>query len=380
MDHIYLDYAATTPVAPEVLEAMLPWFHDYFGNPSSTHWYGQKAEGAVESAREVISDILGCTPPEIIFTSGGSEADNLALRGTALARKHRHGATRLLISPLEHDAVIKTARQLTKEFGFSLELLPVDRQGRVNILGLERMLRPDVALVSAIYGNNEIGTINPVSEIARICHASGIPFHTDAVQALGYCPVTIKDGFDLLSAGAHKFYGPKGVGFLYKQKDIDLLPTQTGGAQERNLRAGTQNVPYIVGMAAALKLARENLDNLAGHYIRLRDEVIRQILAKIPGASLTGDPVNRLANHASFIIPGVDGNRLVMALDMAGFCVSSGSACKTGNPEPSEVLLAVGYTPEDARASLRVSVGRSTNMEDVNQLVGAVKRIIGQMR
>lgn len=372
MEHTYFDYAATTPVDPEVLESMLPWFNGEFGNPSSTHWYGQKADAAVENARGEIADILGCSPSEITFTSGGSESDNLALRGTVFAQKRKQGATRILISPVEHDAVLKTARQLEREYRFTVEYIPVLPNGIVDLEKLDHMLTSDVALVSTIYGNNEIGTINPIHNIAMCCKAKGVPFHTDAVQALGYCAITTADEFDLLSAGAHKFYGPKGVGFLYKRQSIELLPMQTGGAQERNIRAGTQNVPYIVGMATALKLSRKRFLEYQALYLGLRDEIIRLITISIPNAILTGDLVSRLSNHASFIFPGVDGNRLVMALDMAGFCVSSGSACKTGNPEPSEVLLALGYSQGNARSSIRITVGRSTTMDDVHKLTDAI--------
>lgn len=380
MEHTYFDYAATTPVDPEVLASMLPWFTSNFGNPSSTHWFGQKAEAAVEDARAEIAGIMGCSPTEIFFTSGGSEADNLALRGTALMRKSMYGASRILITPVEHDAILKTARQLEKEFGFTVDFIPVHQNGMVNLDKLELMLSSNVALVSSIYGNNEIGTINPIKNIAHLCKLKGIPFHTDAVQAMGYCTVTTADGCDMLSAGAHKFYGPKGVGFLYKRKGLELLPTQTGGAQEKNLRAGTQNVPYIVGMATALKLSRKHFTDHQVHFMGLRDEVIRQVMSTIPYASLTGDPVSRLSNHASFLLPGVDGNRLVMALDMAGFCVSSGSACKTGNPEPSTVLLALGYSPADARSSLRITVGRATTKEDVFQVTQAIYKCIGKIQ
>lgn len=380
MNNLYFDYAATTPVDPEVMEAMLPFFNDKFGNPSSTHQYGQKAEGAVEHARELIASLINCSHNEVIFTSGGTEADNMALRGTAFSRKSSVGANRILITPVEHDAILNTAKQLQAHYGFQIEYIPVDKAGMVDFSAFARMLDINVAIVSVIYGNNEIGTINPVNELGSLCHEYGIPFHTDAVQAMGYCPISVNKEVDMISAGAHKFYGPKGVGFLYKNNSVKLLPTQTGGGQERGSRAGTHNVPYIVGMAIALQKARANQEKYHKHYLTLRKNIINRILFEIPDVILTGSGEERLSNHASFVISGVDGNDLVMILDRAGFACSSGSACKTGNPEPSEVLLALGYSTALAKGSLRITVGRDTRMEDVDLLIPAVADAIRKAR
>ena len=380
MNSLYFDYAATTPVDPEVMEAMLPYFKDTFGNPSSTHQYGQKAEGAVEHARELIASLINCSHNEVVFTSGGTEADNMALRGAAFSRKSSTGANRILITPVEHDAILNTAKQLQANYGFQIEYIPVDKVGKVDISTFSTMLDSNVAIVSVIYGNNEIGTINPVTEIGGLCHEYGIPFHTDAVQAMGYCSITAKNEVDMISAGAHKFYGPKGVGFLYKSNSIKVLPTQTGGGQERGNRAGTHNVPYIVGMAIALQKARINQEKYREHYQNLRNEIINRILIEVPDVILTGSQEERLSNHASFVFTGVDGNELVMMLDMAGVACSSGSACKTGNPEPSEVLLALGYSAALAKGSLRITVGRDTRKEDVDLLIPAVAEAVRKAR
>jgi cysteine desulfurase len=379
MNNVYLDFAATTPVDPEVLDAMLPYFTEQFGNPSSIHEHGRKAEAAVEEARSIIADLMSCDPSEIIFTSGGSESDNLALRGTALQRRQEVGANRIVISPVEHDAVQKTAKQLRDLYNFQLDFIPVDGDGKVIICEFEKMIDRGIAVVSVIYGNNEIGTVNPIDEIGQICKYHGIPFHTDAVQAMGYIDIKASNFVSLLSAGAHKFYGPKGVGFLYKKKPLRLYSTQTGGAQESGLRAGTHNVPYIVGMAKALQITRTHQADYSKHYMLLRNLLIAGVTKSIPTAMLTGSREDRLSNHSSFVFSGVDGNDLVMVLDLEGFSCSSGSACKTGNPEPSEVLLAIGMDPILAKGSLRVTVGRTTTVDQVNQLVNTLPGIISRL-
>lgn len=380
MENIYLDYAASTPVDPEVLEIMLPYFTGNFGNPSSVHRHGQKAEAAVENAREKIAEALSCEPREIFFTSGGSEADNLAIRGTALARRDDAQADRILITAVEHEAVTKTAKQLCALFGFRLEYIPIDHDGKVILPKLEKMLAKDIAIVSTIYGNNEIGTINPIDEIGALCMDHGIPFHTDAVQAMGYMGISSNENFSLLSAGGHKFYGPKGVGFLFIKKGLRVFPSQTGGSQEYGMRAGTHNVPYIVGMAAALEKTRLRMNENTQHYSRLRDRIISGVIQSIPGASLTGSATERLCNHASFVIQGVDGNDLAMALDLEGFSCSSGSACKTGNPEPSEVLLAIGLSKELAKGSLRVTVGRNTTDDEISKFFEHLPGVVDRVR
>ena len=380
-NQIYLDYAATTPLDPRVAHAMQPYFSEEFGNPSSVHGYGQRAEAALEEARQRLAERLNAQPEEIIFTSGGTESDNLALRGVALAARQDRGAAHLLISPVEHDAVAKTGGQLAEHFGFSLELLPVDEFGMVPPSEVAHRLRPETALVSVILGNNEIGTINPIGEIAAICRERGIPLHSDAVQSGAYLDLDVgKLGVDLLSMGAHKFYGPKGVGVLYVRRGTPLLPIQTGGNHEAGRRGGTPNVAYIVGMATAFELAQSELKVRTSRLSNLRDQLIAGVLAAIPDAKLSGHPTQRLANHASFVFKGVDGNALLMLLDDAGFACSSGSACKTGDPEPSKVLLALGLTPEWALGSLRVTLGIHTTNEDATAFLNALPQLVQRAR
>ena len=380
-NQIYFDYAATTPLDPRVAHAMQPYFSEEFGNPSSVHGYGQRAEAALEEARQRLAVRLNAQPEEIIFTSGGTESDNLALRGVALAARQDRGAAHLLISPVEHDAVAKTGGQLAEHFGFSLELLPVDEFGMVPPSEVAHRLRPETALVSVILGNNEIGTINPIGEIAAICRERGIPLHSDAVQSGAYLDLDVeKLGVDLLSIGAHKFYGPKGVGVLYVRRGTPLLPVQTGGNHEAGRRGGTPNVAYIVGMATAFELAQSELKVRTSRLSNLRDQLIAGVLAAIPDAKLSGHPTQRLANHASFVFKGVDGNALLMLLDDAGFACSSGSACKTGDPEPSKVLLALGLTPEWALGSLRVTLGIHTTNEDATAFLNALPQLVQRAR
>jgi len=377
----YLDYAATTPVDSRVLEAMLPYFQQSFGNPSSVHTYGQKAEAALEEAREVVARHLNCIPEEVIFTSCGSESDNLAIRGVSFAALQQRGARHLLVSPVEHPAVAKTARQLANYYGFDVEWLPVDEFGRVNPNEVAKRLRSNTALVSVIYANNEIGTVNPIAQIGSICRNHGIPFHTDAVQAGAYLSMDVAElNVDLMSIGAHKFYGPKGVGALYVRKGITLLPSQTGGEQEFGLRAGTHNIPYIVGLAKAFDIAQVEKEERSDRVLPLRIQLIGRILEEIPYSQLTGHPVQRLPNHASFVFKGVDGNALLMALDVAGYACSSGSACKTGDPEPSDVLMALGLPREWALGSLRVTVGNQTTADEIKAFLDILPEIIARMR
>ncbi len=378
---IYLDYAATTPVDERVMQLMLPYFSESFGNPSSIHWFGQIAEAALENARVTVAELMHCLPEEIIFTSCGTESDNLALRGSAFFARQSRGANHLLISPVEHHAVSKTAEQLARVHGFELEYLPVNSQGQTTVEDVAAFLRPDTASVSVIYANNEIGTINPITEIGELCRSKGIIFHTDAVQAAGYLTMDVKSlNTDLISIGAHKFYGPKGIGALYVRKGLPILPSQTGGGQEYGFRAGTQNVPYIVGMAEALRLAQTEKQTRISSLKPLRDHLIGTILEEIPNTQLTGHPEDRLPNHASFIFKGIDGNALLMMLDLEGFACSSGSACKTGNPEPSDVLTSVGFTREWALGSLRVTLGMYTSPAEIEQFLTILPRVISKMR
>ena len=380
-DRIYLDYAATTPVDPRVQEAMSPYFADIFGNSSSIHFFGQRAEAALENARTTVADCLHCSPQEIIFTSGGTESDNLALRGTAFAMRQKTGADKILISPVEHHAVSRTAEQLRDEFGFSLEYLEVDQFGTVEPGEVLKRINHRTALVSVIYANNEIGTINPVEEISAVCAKNAIPFHTDAVQAAAHLPINFTaNQTSLMAIGAHKFYGPKGVGALYVRKGTPIIPTLTGGGHEFGLRSGTPNIPYIVGLSTAFQLAQAKVDQRRQHVLPMRDRIIGTILEEIPDVRLTGHPTSRLPNHASFVFKDVDGNELLMLLDVAGFACSSGSACKTGNPEPSDVLTSIGLTRDWALGSLRVTLGLGTTPEQVDGFLKVLPGLVNRCR
>ena len=378
---IYLDYSATTPVDSRVVEAMSPFFNVSFGNPSSVHRFGQIAEAAIDSSRESVARVLHCAPDEIVFTSCGSESDNLAIRGAAYAMREKTGAKWILASRAEHPAVTKTLEHLGKYDGFLIEWLDVDERGMVTPETVAKTICGDTAIVSVMYANNEIGTINPIKEIAEICRANNILFHTDAVQAAAYLPVDVNElGVDMMSLGAHKFYGPKGVGALYVRKGTPLVPHLTGGGQEFNLRAGTQNVPYIVGFAEALRLTHEEREQRVAHVQPLRDRIIGAVLESIPDSQLTGDMQSRLPHHASFVFKDVDGNLLLTLLDSAGFACSSGSACKTGNPDPSEVMNAIGLSREWGLGSLRVTLGKDSLPEHVESFLTALPTLVEKAR
>lgn len=379
-DPVYFDYAASTPVDERVLAEMLPYFSARFGNPSSIHRFGQLAEAALEDSRERIAEAFHCEPDEVIFTSGGTESDNLAVRGAARSERARRGAAHILTTPVEHPAVLNVCRQLGDFEGFEIGLLPVDSQGRVDPSAVKDSIRPDTALVSIIHANNEIGTVNPIAEIAAVCRDRQVPFHTDAVQAAAHLPLDfLETGADLVSIGGHKLYGPKGVGALLCRRGVHLRPVQRGGSQESDRRAGTENVPSIVGLARAVQLVRGDLPSQTSRLRALRDRIVHHV-TRIPGARLTGDPDNRLPNHASFVIEGIEANRLLAALDLAGFACSSGSACKTGNPEPSSVLLAIGVPPALALGSLRITVGRPTTEAEVDSFLAALPIVISSLR
>jgi len=378
---IYLDYAATTPLEPRVLEVMLPFFNVAFGNPSSAHYYGREAEAAIDSARGTVANALNCNIDEIVFTSCGTESDNLALRGVVFATRMKRNANHVLISPVEHHAVSHTAIQLAELHGIDIEFLPVDQYGRVDPTDVQKRLRSDTAIVSIIYGNNEIGTINPIKEIGEICREKQIPFHTDAVQAGSFLSLDVRKlNVDLLSIGAHKFYGPKGIGGLYISKGTSIMPEITGGNQEFGLRAGTHNVPYIVGLAEALSLAQKGCEIHLKKIINMRNGLIEAVLENIPDCQLTGHPTERLPNHASFVFEGVDGNKLLMMLDVEGFACSSGSACKTGDPKPSSVLLAMGFPSQVALGSLRVTLGINTTEEHISRFANVLPKLVQQNR
>jgi cysteine desulfurase len=377
----YLDYAASTPVDSKVMDAMIPYFTEEYGNSSSVHIWGQRADNAIEDSRESIARIIGCKSREIVFTSCGSESDNLAIRGVAYAARELRDAKHILVTPVEHHAILNTAGDLAQHHGFEVELVPVDSQGSVSPDDLATRIREDTALVSIIYANNEIGTINDISKLGEICQSRGVPLHTDAVQAASQlnCDVDALQ-VDLLSLGAHKFYGPKGVGALYIRSGTNIYSTQTGGSQEYGLRAGTPNTPLIVGMAVALEMTSMSRIEYNQKYAKLRDRLLTTTPDLIPDTRISGHPTNRLPNHASFIFRGVDGNQLLAALDAAGFGCSSGSACKTGDPTASDVLIAIGLTDDWALGSLRVTVGRGTSNEDIDRFLDVIPNTVKRLR
>ncbi len=377
---VYLDHSASTPVDPRVLETMMPYFSEVYGNPTSAHRYGRDAERAIEGARESVAALLNCQPAEIIFTGGGSESDNLAIRGAAWWARTYNAPTRLITSPVEHSAVSATMRQMSALMGFDSVVAPVDRYGLVDASAFRHACARGGAIASIIYANNELGSVNDLPALADIARAGDILFHTDAVQAGGQLTLDVKLlGVDMLSLSAHKFYGPKGVGILYLRNGVELAPSLTGGGHEHGRRAGTQNTPFIIGLARALELAyQENAERLA-HFRRMRDRLIDAVLGRIPDAQLSGHPSRRLPSHASFILPGIDANALLMHLDMNGVAASSGSACMTGNPEPSEILLAAGYTAEEAKSGLRLSVGAHTTEADIDYAVDVIVNAVAKL-
>jgi len=376
---VYLDYSATTPTDPRVLDAMMPYFTEAYGNALSIHGYGRKAETAVEDARETIARIFNCKPNEIIFTSGGSESDNLAIRGAALSR--RDEGKHLITTPVEHSAVSRTIQQMVDLMGFSHTVLPVDAYGMVDLDVFTSAITPETTVASVIYANNEVGSINPIRALADAAHAQGVLLHTDAVQAAGQLTLDVEQiGVDMVSISAHKFYGPKGVGALYCRDGVDLIAHNAGGSHEAYRRAGTHNTPGIVGMAKALELAYAENEQRLAHYHHLRGMLMDGILNGIPGTQLTGHPEQRLPSHASFVFDGIDSNQLLMHLDMKGIAVSSASACKTGNPEPSGVLLAIGYDRELAASSLRISVGQNTTEDDIAYTIDTMASVVETLR
>lgn len=377
---IYLDYSASTPVDPRVLEAMMPYFSEVYGNPSSVHRYGRAAERAVEDSRETVAAILNCRPREIIFTSGGSESDNLALRGAAWRARQQGRPAKMITSPVEHSAVTSTVQQMGALMDFETEIVPVDRYGLIDLEAFGAACRGGGAVASVIYANNELGSVNDLPALSRIVRSNDILLHTDAVQAGGQLSLDVEQlGVDMLSLSAHKFYGPKGVGILYLRDGIDLAAAQTGGGHEAGRRAGTHNTPFIVGLATALQLAHDEQAERNARFRRQRDRIIEAVLQRLPTAELSGHPVKRLPSHASFVLNGIDANALLMHLDMHGVAVSSGSACMTGNPEPAETLLAAGYTAEQAKGGLRLSVGLGTTDDDIDYALDVLVDAVGKL-
>ncbi|MBC7264618.1 MAG: cysteine desulfurase NifS [Chloroflexi bacterium] len=376
---IYMDHAATTPVDPRVVEAMLPYFTQKYGNASSIYALGREAHAAMEEARSRIAAILNADPKEIIFTSCGTESDNLAIRGVAWANRDK--GNHIISSPIEHHAVGHTLEQLHKLWGYEITYVPVDRYGVVDPDDVGRAITDKTVLITIMYANNEIGTIEPIAEIAKVAQAKKIPFHTDAVQAGGALDLDVKKlGVDLMSLSAHKFYGPKGIGLLYAKRFTKLVPTQTGGSHERNRRAGTENIPYIVGMAKALELAQNAREEINRHVQALRDRLIQGVLSTIPDVLLTGHPTQRLPNSASFVFKGVEGESILLNLDLQGVAASSGSACTSASLEPSHVLLALGLPPEICHGSLRLTLGKDNTEADVEYVLSILPGIVEKLR
>ena len=379
MDRVYLDHAATTPVDPEVAEAMARVLRETHGNPSSIYAEGRAARAAVDRARDEVAAAIHADPSEIVFTSGGTEADNLALRGALTARRDERDG--LVTSAIEHHAVIDTARDLERHSRVRVDVVGVDRNGVVEPEAIRDAIDDRTSLVSVMHANNEIGTIEPIAKIGAICREEGVPFHSDAVQTVGALDIDVREiPVDLLSINAHKFYGPKGVGGLYVRRGTRIATMQTGGGQEKGRRTGTENVAGIVGLGVAMRIARERRATESPRQARLRDRIIAGVEARVPDAVLTGHRTERLPNNASFCISGTDGESLIVALDLEGFAVSSGSACTSGETEPSQVLLALGLDRELAKGSLRVTVGRSTTEAQVDRLVDALARVVARLR
>ena len=375
---VYADNAATTKLSKTALEAMLPYFDRIYGNPSSLHSVGQEAKEALEAARETVAACLGCESREIIFTSGGSEADNQAIISAARygARK---GKKHIISTAFEHHAVLHTLRKLEKE-GFEVTLLDVSNGHNITAQQVKEAIREDTCLVTCMYANNEIGSVLPIAEIGAVCKEADVPFHTDAVQAVGHIAINVKEqNIDMLSLSAHKFHGPKGVGALYVRRGFPLVNVIDGGAQERGKRAGTENIPGICGMAAALKEACENLEENQKKVSAMRDKLIEG-LSQIPHSALNGDPVNRLSNNVSFCFEGIEGESLLLLLDMQGVCASSGSACTSGSLDPSHVLLAIGRVHDVAHGSLRLSLCEYNTMEEVDHILKVVPEVVQTLR
>ncbi|MBM6685304.1 cysteine desulfurase NifS [Faecalicatena contorta] len=375
---IYLDNAATTKTAPEVVEAMLPYFSENYGNPSSVYSFASKNKDAVTEQREIIARALGAKTNEIYFTAGGTESDNWALKATAeaYASKGKH----IITTKIEHHAILHTGEYLEGR-GFEVTYLDVDENGLVRPEEVEAAIRPDTILISVMFANNEIGTIEPIKEIGRIAHEHGVLFHTDAVQAFGQVPIDVDElGIDMLSASGHKLNGPKGIGFLYIRKGVKIRSFIHGGAQERKRRAGTENVPGIIGLGKAVERAVATMAERSAKEIELRDYLIGRVLEEIPYCRLNGDPVDRLPNNANFSFEFIEGESLLIMLDMKGICASSGSACTSGSLDPSHVLLAIGLPHEIAHGSLRLTLGEETTREDIDYVVDTLKEIVARLR
>ncbi|MBK8046949.1 MAG: cysteine desulfurase [Anaerolineales bacterium] len=380
---IYCDYAATTPIASEVLAEMLPYLQEGYGNASSLHAAGRRAAVALQKARRDLAALLSAAPGEILFTSGGTESDNAALRGIASARRAQTGANHIITSAVEHKAVLATAGELRDHYGFELTVLPVDHTGLVRVNDVAAVIGDgsDVAVISIMVANNEVGTIQPISAIGALCRRAGVPFHTDAVQAAGKLPLNVATlGVDAMSLSGHKIYGPKGVGLLYLRRGVPFWPQITGGSQEGSRRGGTENVPGIVGFARAMALSEAQREGEMVRQQQLRDRLIGGVREGNEAVQLTGDAVQRLPNHASFVVDGLDAEGMLIALDLAGIAASSGSACSSGSQQPSHVLRAMGYSPELSASAIRFSLGRDTTPHEIDIVIDQFLQILARMR
>jgi len=378
MRRIYLDYAATTPVHPEVVKTMLPYFTDAFGNPSTIYSYGQEAKGALEEARDNVAALIGARDEEIVFTSGGTEADNFAIKGVAYTKEPK--GNHIITSSIEHHAVVETCKFLERR-GFRVTYLTVDEYGLVDPDDVKRAITDKTILISVMHANNEMGTIEPIVEIGRIAREAGIYFHTDAVQTVGHIPVDVNElRVDLLSMSAHKLCGPKGIGALYIRKGTKLISFMHGGEQERRRRASTENVPGIVGFGKAVELAQQEMSEEAERLTCLRDQLIKGLLERIDHTRLNGHPLNRLPNNVNVSVDFVEGESMLLNLDLEGICASTGSACSSSSLEPSHVLLALGLSPEQAHGSLRFSLGKWTSEEEIEQVLDVLPRIVAKLR
>ena len=378
MRRVYLDHAATTPVRKEVVDVMTRYMLDVYGNPSSIHQFGREARKGMEEAREHVASLVGAQPDEIVFTSGGTESDNMAVRGVAeaLEKKGKH----IITSAIEHHAILHTCEYLQKHQGYEVTYLPVDSYGMVSPGDVRAAIRPDTVLVTIMMANNEVGTIQPVAEIARVCREAGVTFHSDAVQAAGAIPVDVEElGVDLMSMSGHKMYGPKGVGALYVRKGTKIRPIAYGGAHEKRRRPGTEGVPGIVGMGEAARLAREEMDARVSHMRHLRDRLISGLL-QVEDTRLNGHPSQRLPNNSNVSVAYVEGESMLLNLDLAGIGCSSGSACTSGSLEPSHVLLAMGLDHEEAHGSLRMTLGYGNTIEDVDYVIEVFPGIVKRLR
>ncbi len=375
---IYLDNAATTKTAPEVVDAMLPYFTELYGNASTIYELGGSSKKAMNEVRETIADILGAQENEIYFTAGGSESDNWALKATAEA--YRAKGNHIITSKIEHHAILHTCEYLEKN-GFEITYVDVDENGKIKLSELKKAIRPTTILISVMFANNEIGTIQPIKEIGEIAHENGILFHTDAVQAFGQLPINVDEyHIDMLSASGHKLNGPKGIGFLYIRKGVKIRSFIHGGAQERKRRAGTENIPGIVGLGVAARRAAETMKERTAKEIALRDHLIDRVMKEIPYTRLNGDRIDRLPNNANFSFQFIEGESMLIMLDMEGICGSSGSACTSGSLDPSHVLLAIGLPHEIAHGSLRLTLSEETTLEDIDFVVDTIKNIVERLR